>query len=50
MLHIKLKIGGKKKIYNKITCEKMEYQIEMMYFNLLLQKKIIDIHVEIEKN
>jgi len=31
-----------------MTCEKMEYQIEMMYFNLL-KKKIIDIHVEIEK-
>jgi hypothetical protein len=39
----------KKLKYNIMTCEKMEHQIEMMYFNLLLQKKIIDIHVEIEK-
>jgi hypothetical protein len=38
----------KKLKYNKMACEKMEHQIEMMYFNIL-QKIIIDIHVEIEK-
>jgi len=31
-----------------MICEKLEHQFEMMYFNML-QKKIIDIHVEIGK-